>query len=105
MPTALFIVCHPEPRRRRGISHFPMNRASGSLCAMSEWVRSLALLGMTAQSLRYVQDNLRGGGQVFRDPISLAADSVVLKAGLDADRAHASVATAFDIDFLVANEK
>ena len=82
-----------------------MNRASGSLCAMSEWVRSLALLGMTAQSLRYVQDNLRGGGQVFRDPISLAADSVVLKAGLDADRAHASVATAFDIDFLVANEK
>ena len=52
-----------------------------------------------------VQDNLRRGGQVLSDPIGRAAGSVVLEAGLNADRAHSSVAAALDIDLFVANEK
>src|SRR5512132_407604 len=37
----------PEPRRRRGTSHFLMDHAGDWLYAMSDGVRSLAPLGMT----------------------------------------------------------
>ena len=72
---------------------------------MSEWVRSLALLGMTAQSSRCVQDNFGGRWQVFGYPICHAASGLAVKSGSDTNSAHTHVTAALGINLFVTYQK
>jgi hypothetical protein len=60
---------------------------------------------MTASSWRSVQDDLDSCGEVVGDPFGRASGHFALNSGLNPDRPHTGIVSAFDVTLLIANQK
>ena len=107
MMTTFRLICHPEPRRRRGTSHVVMGHTNGdSRNLQSGWevprfARDDTRVRSCRRKLR--QNNLGRFREILRDPVGRTVGGVRFKTGPNANHFDSGIVSAMHVNFFVAN--